>query len=93
MTSQVVFRLDTKLKEKALKQARQEAVLFSAVLQRFVKRYVKGDYYLDLVPTVFNEKTRRSLAKSLKEIDEGKGLSPTFTNVEDMIEYLHGYSK
>lgn len=89
MTSQVIFKMDTKLKERAMKKARREGLPFSTVLNRMVKAYIDEDYYLELVPKVFNEKTRRELAQSLKEIDRGEGLSPGFTNAKDAIAYLN----
>ena len=35
-----------------------------------------------------NAKTRRLLMRALKDIKEGKNMSPAFDNVEDAIAYL-----
>ncbi|CAN5759853.1 hypothetical protein BH11PAT2_BH11PAT2_02670 [soil metagenome] len=87
MTSQVVFRIDTKLKEQAMQRAKREGMPFSSVLKLAVKAYVDDELVIDFAPK-FNEKTQRRLDRSLKEIRAGKGLSPAFTNADDAIAYL-----
>jgi transcription elongation GreA/GreB family factor len=36
----------------------------------------------------FNAKTQREINRALKEIEEGKGLSPLFSNARDAITWL-----
>lgn len=89
MTSQVVFKMDTKLKERAMKKARRDGVPFSTVLKIATRDYVEGKLDLGIeVPKVFNAKTRREMKKALLEIREGKGLSPRFKTADEMIAYL-----
>ena len=89
MTSQVVFRIDKKLKDRALKKAQIEGLPFAAVLKLATKAYVEGDLDVQLVTQPkLNAKTRRELQKTSKEIRQGKNLSPPFDNAKDSIAYL-----
>lgn len=89
MQSQVIFRIDPKLKALAMKKAERDGVAFSAILKLATKAYVEGRLEVDFQePRPFNAKTRRMLDKALKEIEQGKGLSPRFTNAADAIAYL-----
>jgi antitoxin component of RelBE/YafQ-DinJ toxin-antitoxin module len=87
MTSQVFFRIDTKLKERAIQRAKREGMPFSSVLKLAIKAYVEDELVIDFAPK-FNAKTRRRLAYAMKETRAGRGLSPRFTNAEDAIAYL-----
>jgi antitoxin component of RelBE/YafQ-DinJ toxin-antitoxin module len=89
MISQVVFKIDEKLKKKAMKRAEGEGLTFSTVLKLATQAYVDGGLEVGLkVPERFNPKTRKELDKTLKDIDKGKNLSPAFGNVNDMMAYL-----
>lgn len=87
MTSQVIFRIDTKLKEQAMRRAKREGMPFSTVLKLAIKAYVEDELVIDFAPK-FSAKTRRMLDRELKEAREGKNLSPQFTNAADAIAYL-----
>jgi antitoxin component of RelBE/YafQ-DinJ toxin-antitoxin module len=89
MTSQVIFKIDSKLKEKAMKKAQNEGMAFSTILKLATQAYVQGDADIQFVAQPqLNAKTRRELIKISKDIKEGKNLSPRFKNVEDAITYL-----
>lgn len=89
MTTQVIFKIDKKLKERAMRKARAEGVPFSAVLKLATKAFVDDRLQLDVaVHPPFNEKTHKLILKALDDIKKGKNLSPTFSNVEDAIRYL-----
>ena len=89
MTTQVIFKIEKRLKEKAMKKAQSEGMAFASVLKLATQAYVKGNLNVELVhqPTL-NAKTRRMLTRELKEIKEGKNISPGFDNVQDAINYL-----
>lgn len=90
MNTQVIFKMDKKLKEKAMKKARAEGIPFSLVLTFATKSFVEGGLAIEAVQRpVLNDKTRKMLDCALKNIKEGKNLSPAFTNVKDMDAYLN----
>lgn len=89
MVSQVIFKIDKKIKEQALEKAQKEGVSLSDVLKLATQDFVKGDLEIKLVRRErLNAATRRSLARALKDIKAGRNLSPAFDNVEDMIKYI-----
>lgn len=89
MVSQVIFKIDKKLKQEALKKAQKEGMAFSTVLKLATKAYVEGELGISLTPPEkFNAATRRELRQALKDIKAGRNLSPGFDNAEDAIQYL-----
>jgi antitoxin component of RelBE/YafQ-DinJ toxin-antitoxin module len=89
MTTQVIFKIDKKLKDKAMKKAQDEGLPFAFVLKMATQAYVEGRLEPQMVqPEKFNAKTRRILDQALKDIKAGKNLSPTFNNAKDAITYL-----
>lgn len=89
MTTQVIFKIDKKLKHQAMKKAQGEGVPYSVVLKFATQAYVNGDLDMKLVSQPrLNAKTRRELKQTMKDIEQGKNLSPAFDNVDDAIAYL-----
>ncbi len=89
MTTQVIFKIDKKLKAQAMKKAQDAGMPFGVVLKLATQAYVRGTLEVGLTSQPeFNAKTRKMLEKELKEIKEGKNLSPGFTNAKDAINYL-----
>jgi antitoxin component of RelBE/YafQ-DinJ toxin-antitoxin module len=89
MVSQVIFKIDKKLKQDAMKKAQKEGVAFSAILKLATKAYVEGELDVTLSkPEKFNAATRKELREALKDIKAGRNLSPAFDNVRDMMAYL-----
>ncbi|OHA84386.1 MAG: hypothetical protein A2937_01450 [Candidatus Yonathbacteria bacterium RIFCSPLOWO2_01_FULL_47_33b] len=90
MNTQVIFKMDKKLKERAMKKARAEGIPFSAVLTLATRSFVEGGLAIEAVQRqVLNDKTRKILDSALKNIRLGKNLSPQFTNMKDMDAYLN----
>ena len=94
MTSQVIFKIDSKLKDKAMKRARQAGLPFASVLKFATQAYADGRFDIGLSepePERFNAKTRKALEESLKDIKEGKNLSPVFdaSDTEGMDAWLN----
>jgi len=89
MTSQVSFKIDTKLKEQAVRKAQRQGLPFATVLQFATQAYIKGSLKVKAAsgPNL-NPKIRNVLARELKEIKERKNLSPSFDNAKDAIDYL-----
>ena len=89
MTTQVIFKIDKKLKDRAMKKAQDAGMPFASVLKLATKAYVDGLFDVGIVSNQpFNTKTHREVAKALEDITEGKNLSPRFTNAKDALAYL-----
>lgn len=89
MTTQVIFKIDKKLKEKAMAKAQHEGISFASVLKLATKAFVEGDLRLGLVGSEkFNAQTAREVKNALKDISQGKNLSQGFTSAKDAIKFL-----
>ena len=89
MTTQVIFTIDKKLKNEAMRKARSFGLPFSSVLNLATRAFVDGKMNIEMVDAEpFNAKTRRTLSRILKDIDKGKNLSPVFSGTKEAIHYL-----
>jgi antitoxin component of RelBE/YafQ-DinJ toxin-antitoxin module len=89
MTTQVIFKIDQKLKDRAMKKAQNEGMPFASVLKLATRAYVEGQFEVGFISNQpFNAKTRREISQALTEIKAGKGLSPRFGNARDAMVYL-----
>ena len=89
MTTQVIFNIDKKLKIQAMKKAQSEGLPFGAILKLATKAFVGGTFGVGLIPKEeFNTVTRKGVEKALKDIKEGKNLSPRFSSAKESIAYL-----
>ena len=89
MITQVIFKIDKKLKERAMKKAEGEGLAFSTVLKLATQAYANGKLYVELAPPPrFNARTRRMLRQELAEIKQGKNLSPRFRTAKETISFL-----
>ena len=92
MTSQVIFKVDKKLKDKAMKRARSAGMPFASVLKLTTQAYAEGRFNIGMTePEPFNEKTRTLLKQELQDIKEGKNMSPEFDNAKHAIDYLKNF--
>ncbi|MEK7135102.1 MAG: hypothetical protein AAB780_00145 [Patescibacteria group bacterium] len=71
MVEQVIFKIDKKLKDLAMKKAKREGIAFSAVLKSATQAYVEDQFEIGLV---YSPKLIRDVRAAQKEIREGKGL-------------------
>ena len=89
MNTQVIFNLDKKLKDQAMKKAQGQGLPFGAILKLATKAYVEGTLDVGFVSNEeFNPPTRKSIDKALKDIKEGKNLSSDFKSAKEAIAYL-----
>lgn len=90
MNTQVIFRIDKKIKARAQKKAKGSGLTFSDILQMATYAYVKNDFEPVLMRKEerLNNKTRRELIKISDDIKKGKNLSPAFDNAKDAIAWL-----
>jgi hypothetical protein len=89
MTTQIIFKVDQTLKDRAMKKARGEGVPFASVLKLATRAYVEGQLDVGIVSSQpFNPKTRREIARALEDIKSRKGLSPRLKNAREVMAYL-----
>ena len=88
MTTKVIFNVDKKVKEKAMKQAKIQGITISDYLSMSLADFASGKKKVEIVEQV-NDKTLRRLKRAFADAKAGKNLSPAFTNVEDALNWLH----
>lgn len=91
MTTQVIFKIDKKIKEKAQKKAKEYGSTFSAYLQQATYALADGSMKPGLLQKAeekFNPRTLRELKRISKDIKQGKNLSPVFKTAKEMDNYL-----
>ncbi len=86
MISQVIFKIDKKLKDQAMKKAQKDGLPFASVLKFATKAFVDGHLEVGFVESL-NPKTRRELSKISKDFAAGKNILK-FKSVEEMKSYL-----
>lgn len=92
MTSQVIFKIDKKIKDKAMQRARRAGLPFASVLKFATEAYADGRLNIGLTePERFNEKTRKEIKEALEDIKHGRNLSPAFdaSDTEGMDAWLN----
>ena len=91
MTSQVLFKIDTKVKAKAMKRAEREGLAFATVLKFATSAYAEGALHVGIIeqPLIPNARTRKLLQRSERDFRAGKNVSPRFTNVKDAVAWLN----
>ncbi len=91
MVTQVIFKIDKKLKDRAMAKAQNEGIAFASVLKLATKAFVDGDLNLGLIGSEkFNASTSREIKRALKDISQGKNMSPGFSSAKEAIKYLKG---
>ena len=89
MTTQVIFNIDKKLKQQAMKKAQGEGISFSSILKLATQAYIMGTLEVELVSRPrLNDRTFRELEKISQDIKQGKNLVGPFKNVFEMKKYL-----
>lgn len=88
MVTQVIFTIDTKIKNKAMKRAKAAGVPFAAILKLATRAYADGALDLGVsMPEQFNAKTARELHALLKDLSEKKNIL-SFKSAADADAYL-----
>jgi len=89
MTTQVSFKIDKKLKERAMKKARSKGLALTSVLTFAAKAFVEGHFSIEpMKKEQFNEATRKEIRTALKDIAKGKNLSPPFHSAKEVAQFL-----
>jgi len=94
MITQVIFTIDKKLKNQAMKKARSFGLPFSSVLNLATRAFVDGKMSIEMVDAEpFNTKTRRTLTRILKDVEEGKNIIGPFDGPDQMDKFLDSLKK
>ena len=89
MNSQVIFKIDKKLKDQAMKKAHYEGIAFASVLKLATRAFVAGNLAIGLVGSEeFNATTKKEISGALKDVAKGKNLSPRFSSAAEAARYL-----
>jgi antitoxin component of RelBE/YafQ-DinJ toxin-antitoxin module len=89
MNTQIIFNIDKKLKDQAMKKAQNEGMPFGLVLKLATKAFVEGTLGIGLIQEpVFNKRTSSDIEAALKDIKNNKNISPKFKTAKDAIAYL-----
>jgi antitoxin component of RelBE/YafQ-DinJ toxin-antitoxin module len=93
MITQMVFKLDNKLKHAAQQRAKKQGIALSDLYKQATESFVAGELAVTFAPTleIPNTRTARILRQITKDVKAGKNLSPAFSNAEDAIQYLENY--
>lgn len=89
MTSPIIFKVDTKLKHRAMIKARREGVALSAILKLATEAFADGVLHIGLIGVEkLNITTKKEIEQALEDIKNKKHLSPQFKTSQEAIAYL-----
>lgn len=88
MTTKVIFNVDKKVKEKAMKVAKAQGITISDFLSMSLGEFARGKRSIGIVEQI-NDKTLRSIKRAVLDAKAGRNISPAFTNTEDALKWLH----
>lgn len=89
MNTQVIFKIDKKLKKQAMNRAEDEGIAFASVLKLATKAFAEGYLTLGLVGSEkFNAVAGKEIKGALEDISVGKNLSPRFSSAKQAAKYL-----
>lgn len=89
MTSQVIFKIDSKIKAKAMKRAKEEGVPFASFLKMATEKFAEGEFGIALVRReIPNAKTARAIRKASADFKKGINTSPAFSSGKEMDAWL-----
>jgi antitoxin component of RelBE/YafQ-DinJ toxin-antitoxin module len=95
MITQMIFRIDNKLKQAAQKRAKKQGITLGDLYKQATESFVAGDLAVTFTPTppeIPNARTARSLRAALRDIKLNRNFSPSFDNAKDAIAYLKKYA-
>ncbi len=87
MTTQVIFKMDSKLKYQGMKKAQLEGVPFSTIVRMLIKAYVQGDFEVGLVEKP-NAQTARMIKQAHNDFSNGKNISGPYTTPKEISSHL-----
>jgi len=89
MITQVIFKIDKKLKGQAMAKAQNDGIAFATILKFATKAFVDGDLNLGLIGSKkFNTTTSREIKNILKDTSKNKNISSGFSSAKEAIKFL-----
>lgn len=89
MVTQVIFKIDKKLKDRAMTMAQDNGIAFASILRLATKAFVDGHLTLSLVDSEeFNTVAGKEIRGALMDITQGKNLSPRFSSAREAAKFL-----
>ena len=85
MITQVVFNMDSKIKAKAMKRAKQKGIPFAAVLKLAAQAFAEGRVDFDLVEEEVRPEKLKLWEQQSRLVEQGKGKQ--FNSIEEFREY------
>ncbi|MEK7586617.1 MAG: hypothetical protein AAB453_01980 [Patescibacteria group bacterium] len=95
MTTQMIFRIDKKLKLAAQRRAKSQGITLSHLYKQATRSFVAGKLDITitaLLPEIPNTRTARLFKVALRDIKLGRNFSPSFDNAEEAVSYLKKYA-
>ena len=89
MNTVISVKVDKKTKEAAQEVAKSMGLNLSSLINSYLIQVVHSRRVELFAPEQMTPKLEKAIGKIEKEIQEGKGLSPRFSNAEDAIAWLH----
>lgn len=86
MTTQVVFNLDTKIKAKAMKRAKDKGIPFAAFLKLASKAFAEGRVDFDLVEEEVRPEKLKLWEQQSRLVEQGKGRH--FASAKEAMEFF-----
>jgi hypothetical protein len=85
-----MVKIDKGLKDRVAKKAKMQDLSLSDFVKIAFHAYDQGLIKPGLIqrPEKFNAKTRKEIEQALKDIKTGKNLSPAFSSIKEMDNYL-----
>lgn len=85
----MIFSIDSRIKERAMKKAQADGVPFSMILKLAAKAYAENKLNIVLDHDLtFNRNTKQEIEQAIEDIKRNKNLSPVFKNAKKALAYL-----
>lgn len=88
MKTTTSIKLDKDIKDRASALAGELGLSLSSIVNATLKKFVDERRVVLSISPEFNEKTKREFLKIKKDIKEGKNISKSYDNEEDLFKAL-----
>ena len=85
----MIFSIDSRIKERAMKKAQADGVPFSIILKLAAKAYAENKLNIVLDHDfAFNQNAGQEIKQVIQDIKRSKNLSPVFKDAKKALAYL-----
>ena len=88
MKTVINIKIDKGIKEKAQKVAKDLGIPLGTVIKNYLNDFIEEERVVFANHPTPNTQTRKRLNAALKDVREGKNLSPILNNAQAAIDYL-----